>query len=62
MTEQLLCSDADMLRLVVALAADKVPAVLMERTGTGWRVEYLHASDGPAVAELLRIGVVQRAP
>lgn len=59
---KLLCRDADMPRLVAALAADVVPAVLMERTGNGWRVEYLQAGDGPAVAELLRIGVVQRAP
>jgi len=49
-------------RLVAALAADEVPAVLMERTGLGWRVEYLQPGEGAAVAELLRIGVVQRAP
>ena len=59
---KLLCRDADMPRLVAALAADKVPAVLMERTGTGWRVEFLAHATAPAVAELLRIGVVQRAP
>jgi hypothetical protein len=58
---KLLCSDANMPRLVTALADDAIPAVLMERTGTGWRVEFMATAPTPAVDQMLSIGLVQRS-
>jgi hypothetical protein len=59
---KLLCPDADMPELVRALYLDAVPAVLMERTGPGWRVEFMRPASAttPHVLELIERGVVKR--
>lgn len=59
---KLLVAEDDMPQLVEALWLDDVPAVLMERTGTGWRIEYLQPAKSPAVAALIAAGVVRQAP
>lgn len=59
-TVKLTCSDADMPRLALALGLDSVPAVMMERTGSGWHVEFVRPNQGvPKVEELLKAGVVE---
>jgi hypothetical protein len=60
---KLLCSEAHIGDLVHALYVDWVPAVLMERTGSGWRVEFLRpeATACPAVQRLIDAGTVVRA-
>jgi hypothetical protein len=61
MAMKLLCPDADMPELVRALYLDAVPAVLMERTGPGWRVEFMRpAATTPHVDDLIDREVVQR--
>jgi hypothetical protein len=58
---KLLCADEHMPLLVEALARDKVPAVLMERTGPGWHVEFLRpAGECGAVMALIDSGTVER--
>jgi hypothetical protein len=60
---KLLCHDDHIAALVQALAQDNCPAVLMERTGIGWRVEFLRpAADCNAVQALIDSGKVSRAP
>ncbi len=58
---KLLCPDEHMPELCHALFLDNVPAVLMERTGPGWRVEALRpTAECPHVDYLIERGVVQR--
>ena len=57
---KLLCTDANMPQLVHALWLDEVPALLMERTGTGFRVEFLRPGPCPHVLALIAEGVVSR--
>jgi hypothetical protein len=55
------CADDVIELLVRALAADQVPAVLMERTGAGWRIEFMRpAKDCPTVEALVVSGKVER--
>jgi hypothetical protein len=46
--------------LVHALWLDNVPAVLMERTGPGWRVEFMRPGGCPHVLALIERGTVRR--
>jgi hypothetical protein len=42
-----------------ALYLDQVPAVLMERTGPGWHIEFMRHAPCPHVLALVERGVVQ---
>jgi hypothetical protein len=57
---KLSCTDEAIPQLALALGLDNVPAVLMERTGPGWHVEFVRPNQGvPRVEELLKQGVVE---
>ena len=56
---KLTCSDENMAKLVHAMYLDHVPAVMMERAGPGWHIEFVrppHAT--PYVDNLLALGIV----
>ena len=57
---KLTCSDKNMPALVLALSKDRVPAVLMELTGTGWHLELLRPHECPELQKLLDSGAVER--
>jgi hypothetical protein len=60
---KLRCPDKDMPALVRALYLDNISAVLMERTGPGWRVEFMRPASAttPHVDDLIDRGLVERA-
>lgn len=57
---KLQCDESRIAELVTALWADKVPAVLMERSGSGWHIEFLRPHECPAVLALIQSGAVTR--
>lgn len=57
---KLRCPDESMPELVKALCDDNVPAVLMERTGSSWHVEFMRPHECPAVRALIDSGRVTR--
>lgn len=58
---KLLCADADMPALVHAIWLDEIPAILMERTGSGFMVEFMRTGGCQHVLALIARGVVSKA-